>query len=103
MNHYKDFLNLIGDENLNELINLTPGNEAAKKAINDIYETFKKGQKIAELDEKFSQCLALNVELWFNIGWSAGWSAGAVVILKMAGLDKPEATNIIKTINLEPG
>jgi hypothetical protein len=54
------------------------------------------------LDEKFSQCLALNNELWFNIGWSVGWSAGAIVILKMAGFDKPEATKIFKNINIEP-
>ena len=100
MNYFEDFLNMIDSEHLNDLVKNTPGSDTTENAISEINKLIKCDEV---LRDKIANCLALQQELWFNIGWSAGWSAGAVLILKLAKLDKPDATKIIKEINLEPG
>jgi hypothetical protein len=101
MNYYKDFLDMIEADILNELLRNTPGSEEAESAVQEVNVLIEKDNKRETFDEKFTQCLALQQELWFNIGWSAGWTAGAVTIAKMVGLDSPSTKKITLNLNLD--
>ncbi|MCK5056940.1 MAG: hypothetical protein KAT34_09815 [Candidatus Aminicenantes bacterium] len=101
MNYFKDFLDMIEDDILDRLVRNTPGSEEAEAAIREFNTLIEKDQKRDNFDEKFTQCLALHQELWFNIGWSAGWTAGAIVILQMAGFDLP-SKKVTQNLNLDP-
>jgi hypothetical protein len=99
MNYFEDFLNMIDSEYLNDLLKVTPGIEKAEKTITEINNLIKHDQV---LKEKIALCLSLQQELWFNVGWSAGWTAGAVTIAKMTGIDSPAISKIAKTLNYDP-
>ena len=97
MNYYEDFLEIIDPAALDELIKNTPGSDKVEKAIrgvNKMIKLIKKGSKREEFEQKLSICLALVNELWFNIGWSCGWTAGAVAISKLTGINKVDVKNI---------
>lgn len=97
MNYYEEFLNMIESDALNELLKNTCGSDEVEKAIKGLYKMFKmikKRKKRIEFDQKLSLCLALVNELWFNVGWSCGWTAGAVTISKLTGIDQVDVTKI---------
>jgi len=98
MNYFQDFLDMVDSEHLNNLIKIASGSDKAEKAITEINKLIKCDEV---LREKIASCLALQQELWFNIGWSAGWTAGAVSIAKLAGLDSPRVDTIAKTVNFD--
>ena len=100
MNYFEDFLDMIEDDVLDKLVRNTPGSEEAEAAIREVNVLVEKDQKRETLDEKFTQCLALQQELWFNIGWSAGWTAGAILILQMAGFDSP-SKKVTQHLNID--
>ncbi|MCK4765598.1 MAG: hypothetical protein KAW12_25585 [Candidatus Aminicenantes bacterium] len=98
MNYLQKFLDMLDSGYLEQLLKITPGSSEAETAKNEFIKMIEKGQKGAEMVEKFTNCLALHQELWFNMGWSPGWSAGASTIVKLAGLDTPEISKIMQAV-----
>ena len=98
MNYFEDFLDMIDSEHLNDLVKNTPGSDTTENAISEINKLIKCDDV---LKDKIANCLALQQELWFNIGWSAGWTAGAATIVRLAGLDSPAANKFANIVNFD--
>ena len=96
MNYFEDFLDMIDSEHLNDFVKFATGNEKTEKAINELNKSIEHDKV---LSDKIANCLALQQELWFNVGWSTGWSAGAATLAKFAGFDSPRVDTIAKTMN----
>jgi hypothetical protein len=98
MNYFQEFLDMIDSGHLNDFIEVAPGSEKAEEAISEINKLIKQDEV---LRDKIAYCITLHQELWFNVGWSAGWKAGAATIAKFAGLDSPGINKIAKTVNFD--
>lgn len=96
MNYYDEFLKLLNVD-FDDMIKTTPGFENSQKTLKEVYEQIEQHAQVNQLDfdQTLADCLAANNELFFNLGWSAGWTAGAVKILKLLGVDKPDSQEII--------